>query len=406
MVVVRPLDLRALDPFRLEHRRFQPSNANRPVTRQSYRFDAAEQVEDFRPFARLWTAERERRRFPALADVMVLADRSPGVIVHTIETGSEDPNLWTFSRFDPRARIDGRDFSGTRISDYPDASLREAGLIDHTTAAWMNQASVIRVEHANAGMPRTYLRLVLPFGDGGRRTTGLASVIRLLSFRGPDRRQSSGDADCEPPEDPCPEPSRMPGIRMLARGHEAVALGIVCRDAFLVDANQHFMELVGRADCLRLDRMRLHANSRDQTDILHRLIKKLCDAKHPAAGSVLKIAKNKKEGYLVARFEPLLFASGAGTDGACVVSVIDPMREIALPVSMLRQAFGFTVAEARVAVRLVSGATPEEIARAGNVSVGTVRNQIKAIFKKVSVSRQSDLVRIMANLASLSPHVR
>lgn len=70
----------------------------------------------------------------------------------------------------------------------------------------------------------------------------------------------------------------------------------------------------------------------------------------------------------------------------------------------LKQLFGISQAEAQVAVLLGQGHEPSEIARVRNVAVETVRAQLKSLYRKLGVNRQSDVVRLLARLAS--PHRR
>ena len=51
-----------------------------------------------------------------------------------------------------------------------------------------------------------------------------------------------------------------------------------------------------------------------------------------------------------------------------------------------------TTAESRVASMMISGATAEEIARALNISVETVRSHIKHIYAKTGVSSREALL--------------
>jgi DNA-binding CsgD family transcriptional regulator len=51
-----------------------------------------------------------------------------------------------------------------------------------------------------------------------------------------------------------------------------------------------------------------------------------------------------------------------------------------------------TTAETEIALQLAQGKPPEAIAKQRNVSVGTVRAQIKALLAKAGVSRQVELV--------------
>jgi DNA-binding CsgD family transcriptional regulator/PAS domain-containing protein len=60
--------------------------------------------------------------------------------------------------------------------------------------------------------------------------------------------------------------------------------------------------------------------------------------------------------------------------------------------AILQTAYGMTSAESDIALQLCSGKTPETIAAARKVAVGTVRAQIKALLAKAGVKRQIELV--------------
>lgn len=59
------------------------------------------------------------------------------------------------------------------------------------------------------------------------------------------------------------------------------------------------------------------------------------------------------------------------------------------------EALGLTAAEARLAMFLVHGGTTVQYAQRHRVSRHTVRNQLQAIFVKLGVNRQADLVRLL-----------
>lgn len=59
------------------------------------------------------------------------------------------------------------------------------------------------------------------------------------------------------------------------------------------------------------------------------------------------------------------------------------------------QLYGLTPAESRLAVALANGLSLEEYALQKNVSVGTVRIQLKSIFSKMNITRQQELVRVL-----------
>jgi DNA-binding CsgD family transcriptional regulator len=85
--------------------------------------------------------------------------------------------------------------------------------------------------------------------------------------------------------------------------------------------------------------------------------------------------------------EPLLFVRLRKTSAFHVPSATE-----------LGNFFALTTAEARVLAALVAGHTVSEYASATGVSERTVRNQVASVMRKMSCSRQSELVRLGAML--------
>jgi DNA-binding CsgD family transcriptional regulator len=101
--------------------------------------------------------------------------------------------------------------------------------------------------------------------------------------------------------------------------------------------------------------------------------------------------------------------SGAGPfferhGGAVILVVTDPDAEAAPDPSLLRRAFGWSAAETEVALLILRGRRPQEIACERGVGIATVRSQLKSVFQKAEVVSQSDLVRVM--LRAAAPSVR
>jgi DNA-binding CsgD family transcriptional regulator len=70
---------------------------------------------------------------------------------------------------------------------------------------------------------------------------------------------------------------------------------------------------------------------------------------------------------------------------------------------LLRDLFGLTAAEARVAAALVGGQNPDEIAQVAETSRHTVRAQLSSIYEKLGVHRQAEAVqRVLTSPAALS----
>lgn len=92
-------------------------------------------------------------------------------------------------------------------------------------------------------------------------------------------------------------------------------------------------------------------------------------------------------------------------EGAIVF--VAPGREAANDEAhMYRETFGLTPAEARLAARLKEGLALKEAAEELGISVNTARNQIKSVFEKLGVNRQSDLIRHLTELSQLAAYIQ
>lgn len=96
------------------------------------------------------------------------------------------------------------------------------------------------------------------------------------------------------------------------------------------------------------------------------------------------------------RSERLLAGSAAPSVLVCVT---DLEAGVSLPQQKLRDLFGLTPAEARVAQAIFEGLAPKDIADRFGVSQNTVNIQLARTFEKTGVNRQTDLVRLMMRAA-------
>ena len=90
----------------------------------------------------------------------------------------------------------------------------------------------------------------------------------------------------------------------------------------------------------------------------------------------------------------------ASSSGTRTVFLSDPAWRPQPSDRIMRQLWGLTAAECRVALELLAGMTPSEIAGASHVTEATVRTQMRAIFAKVGVRRQAELVRVLAAICT------
>jgi DNA-binding CsgD family transcriptional regulator len=84
---------------------------------------------------------------------------------------------------------------------------------------------------------------------------------------------------------------------------------------------------------------------------------------------------------------------------ACVLVITAVARSEIASVQVIQGLFDLTPAEARIAHGIAAGKTIDELAAAAGLATGTVRHQLKSVFGKTGVSRQSDLVAILAGSA-------
>jgi DNA-binding CsgD family transcriptional regulator len=75
-----------------------------------------------------------------------------------------------------------------------------------------------------------------------------------------------------------------------------------------------------------------------------------------------------------------------------------PRRSTGSVASALRT-LGLTPAEARVAETIASGRSPEEAAADLGIALSTVRHHLKRTHEKLDVRRQSELVRVVNDIA-------
>jgi DNA-binding CsgD family transcriptional regulator len=104
--------------------------------------------------------------------------------------------------------------------------------------------------------------------------------------------------------------------------------------------------------------------------------------------------------------QPLIVPGpGGGSPGSARVAVFlsAPGQTEPADENDLKLLFGLSKAEARIARLLAEGLEPRQIAESRNVSVGTIRVQMKHIFHKMRVHRQSELISTMAELRPAAP---
>ncbi|HWE48920.1 MAG TPA: hypothetical protein VG273_03985 [Bryobacteraceae bacterium] len=166
-------------------------------------------------------------------------------------------------------------------------------------------------------------------------------------------------------------------------------------------ANSVAESMLKSADLLTTRDGRLATCDSDSTDALARAVRAaLGCAPATPAGASLRIRNRDRTLHLTvlptAPSRTILMESSTA-----LVMISDPEAAPATRERILGQLFQLTPAEIRVAMLLVGGMEPNEIAEKSRTTSSTVRFQLKVIYRKTGVSRQSQLVRLISMLPGI-----
>lgn len=122
----------------------------------------------------------------------------------------------------------------------------------------------------------------------------------------------------------------------------------------------------------------------------------------PHFGPGLAIPKKAGEGHWVVRMAPLTDKSGSLFDGInpkAIAFITDSAANWRLDATLLRNTYGLTDAEARVAQALVNLQGVQQVAEQCGTTENTVKTQLKAIFSKTGTHSQAQLLQLLMNTA-------
>lgn len=186
----------------------------------------------------------------------------------------------------------------------------------------------------------------------------------------------------------------------------ATAVIVVDGAGLVRTANHAALRLFAAGDGLVVRAGRLGAVDPAEETRLLRLVAEAAGAAGRLGGSggaiVLRRTGGGTHAALVAPLAPG-HAMASGVPMALLL-VTDPLAAPRTLGRTLVQLYGFSPAEARLAVLLGRGLTLKEAAGEREVGIETVRSQLRAMLQKAGVHRQADLVRLLARLPELRAH--
>jgi DNA-binding CsgD family transcriptional regulator len=182
-------------------------------------------------------------------------------------------------------------------------------------------------------------------------------------------------------------------------------LGLVRRPALVLDRLGYVLHANAQAesgfdDDLRIRDRRLvvrDGRAAAQIDRLVQIIRSLPDTEPLSLESIVIRRTHKRS--VILRVLPVPGAARNVFLGARALLVLDNLLpRIEADQDILAQALDLTPAEARLAALLARGLSIEAAAAELHVAQQTTRNQLKSIFAKTGVHRQSELVSLIAQL--------
>lgn len=198
--------------------------------------------------------------------------------------------------------------------------------------------------------------------------------------------------------------------RVYAAAMDRMLIGTVILDetGLIMKTNPLAQRILSDSDGIRITNGHLRAGLGAENRELQRLIKGALDNRAGSAPriseamSITRPSGAERLGVAV-RAIPLGELSEGQHRPAVAIFLRDPKHRSKASYDVLRRLFELTVAEASLAQRLADGLTLDEATAELGITKNTARSQLRSIFSKTGVTRQTTLVRlILGSVASLA----
>lgn len=204
---------------------------------------------------------------------------------------------------------------------------------------------------------------------------------------------------------------KVAAARMLTDGLSAAqdrsphGLFVVDEGSRLLHANAAGQALLAQRRALRLLAGRLTAATAERARQLECLVRKAASIDAAVRSSGAMALPSPDHG---AALQVTVIPAGGearsilAASRSAIVCVTDPDAGLSLCEQTLRDLFGLTPAEIRIAVAVVGGATLREMADRFGVSLNTIQIHLGRVFDKTGAHRQTDLVRLLMRFVTPS----
>ncbi len=173
---------------------------------------------------------------------------------------------------------------------------------------------------------------------------------------------------------------------------------VLDRLGFVIDANPGAERLLDDEFCIKA--RRIYIRDKRASALLDECFEKLraVPDTSPLSTSPIVVRREQRR-PIVVRITPIPGAARSPFLGArALVTLCELGPKPAPDPEMLSAIFGLTRAESRLASFMAAGLSLQQAARELQVSLATVRNQLKAVFAKTGTHRQGELVTLISSL--------
>ena len=183
------------------------------------------------------------------------------------------------------------------------------------------------------------------------------------------------------------------------RALDQVAAGLIISDGDgrVVEMNRAAEHVLRRDDGLTVRQGKLYAQRVFDHEKLARAIAGAANGKPAAAVGRLLVGRRGGRVAYILTVAPLGVEIAVYERPLAMILVADPdartpsERELA-------EFFGLSPAESRLTAALLAGKKLREVAADSGVQITTVRTQLSSVLRKVGVSRQAELIRVLSNI--------
>jgi DNA-binding CsgD family transcriptional regulator len=161
--------------------------------------------------------------------------------------------------------------------------------------------------------------------------------------------------------------------------------------------NRAAEQILRRDDGLTARQGKLCAQRVFEHDKLARFIALAANRKTGSAVRQMLVGRRGGQVAYMLTVAPLGVELAAYERPLAMILVADPDAR-SPPERELAELFGFSPAESRLVVALLAGKTMREIATDSGIQITTVRSQLSSVLRKVGVSRQAELIRVLSNI--------